>query len=94
MTWVMLRRILGHRADGDAPGHAQPVTVTIADGPPGPVVPDDFAGLSFERGPRQRTQDGDPARPGQGGLRKFGALLGDGVQIGCASLALRAYRQL
>jgi hypothetical protein len=51
MTWVMLRRILGHRADGDAPGHAQPVTVTIADGPPGPVVPDDFAGLSFERGP-------------------------------------------
>lgn len=47
MTWVMLRRILGHHADRDS----LPVTVTIADGPPGPVVPDDFAGLSFERGP-------------------------------------------
>ncbi len=51
MTWVMLRRILGHGADGDAPGHTHPVTVTIEDGPAGPVVPDDFAGLSFERGP-------------------------------------------
>jgi hypothetical protein len=48
MTRVMLRRILGgHQADRDS----HPVTVTIADGPPGPVVPDDFAGLSFERGP-------------------------------------------
>jgi hypothetical protein len=28
-----------------------PVTITIDDGHPGPVVPDDFAGLSFERGP-------------------------------------------
>jgi len=28
-----------------------PVTVTIHAGHPGPVVPDDFAGLSFERGP-------------------------------------------
>jgi hypothetical protein len=28
-----------------------PVTVTIDAGHPGPVVPDDFAGLSFERGP-------------------------------------------
>ena len=28
-----------------------PVTVTIDPGHPGPVVPDDFAGLSFERGP-------------------------------------------
>lgn len=47
MTWVMLRRILGHQADR----HSHPVAVTIEDGPPGPVVPDDFAGLSFERGP-------------------------------------------
>ena len=30
---------------------AHPVTVTIDAGHPGPVVPDDFAGLSFERGP-------------------------------------------
>jgi hypothetical protein len=30
---------------------AQPVTVTIDPGVPGPVVPEDFAGLSFERGP-------------------------------------------
>src|SRR5690349_24532388 len=33
-----------------------PVTVTIDAGHPGPVVPDDFAGLSFERGP---LVDGD-----------------------------------
>ncbi len=51
MTLVMLRRILGHGAAGDAPGQPLPVTVTIGDGPPGPTVPDDFAGLSFERGP-------------------------------------------
>src|SRR5258708_27125628 len=28
-----------------------PVTIAIQAGPPGPVVPGDFAGLSFERGP-------------------------------------------
>ncbi|MDX6337257.1 MAG: hypothetical protein QOG05_4597, partial [Streptosporangiaceae bacterium] len=28
-----------------------PVTITIGAGPAGPVIPDDFAGLSFERGP-------------------------------------------
>jgi hypothetical protein len=32
-------------------GRAQPVTVTIDPGDAGPVVPEDFAGLSFERGP-------------------------------------------
>ena len=37
-----------HGAAG--PG-AHPVTVTIDGGHLGPVVPDDFAGLSFERGP-------------------------------------------
>ena len=30
---------------------ARPVTITIDAGHPGPVVPADFAGLSFERGP-------------------------------------------
>jgi hypothetical protein len=30
---------------------AQPVTITIDAGHPGPVIPGDFAGLSFERGP-------------------------------------------
>jgi hypothetical protein len=30
---------------------AHPVTITIDSAHPGPVVPDDFAGLSFERGP-------------------------------------------
>ena len=30
---------------------AHPVTITIDAEHPGPVVPDDFAGLSFERGP-------------------------------------------
>ncbi len=36
-----------------APGHpaASPVTITMDAGQAGPVVPDDFAGLSFERGP-------------------------------------------
>ena len=36
---------------GAAQAGAHPVTVTIDAGHPGPVVPDDFAGLSFERGP-------------------------------------------
>ncbi|HTT55388.1 MAG TPA: hypothetical protein VMH35_28695 [Streptosporangiaceae bacterium] len=47
----MLRRILGGRADRDARPGIHPVTVTVGDGPPGPAVPADFAGLSFERGP-------------------------------------------
>src|SRR5215475_6583799 len=33
------------------PGAAHPVTITIDAEHPGPVVPADFAGLSFERGP-------------------------------------------
>src|SRR5215467_9296600 len=33
------------------PGAVHPVTITIDAGHPGPVVPGDFAGLSFERGP-------------------------------------------
>jgi hypothetical protein len=37
--------------DGAAPLRSHPVTVTIDGEHPGPVVPDDFAGLSFERGP-------------------------------------------
>jgi hypothetical protein len=50
------RRTAAGRPDRDAgsrPGQpgAHPVTITIDAGQPGPVVPDDFAGLSFERGP-------------------------------------------
>src|SRR6201986_3186178 len=66
----MLRRILGHGAE-DAPAHSQPVTVTVEDGPPGPVVPDDFAGLSFERGPLNAGNagvDGYLFRPGNDSL--------------------------
>jgi hypothetical protein len=51
MTWVMLRRIFGGGADRAARPGSHPVTVTIGTERPGPVVPDDFAGLSFERGP-------------------------------------------
>ena len=36
---------------GAAGSNAHPVTVTVDAGHPGPVVPADFAGLSFERGP-------------------------------------------
>jgi hypothetical protein len=36
---------------GAAGANAHPVTVTVDAGHPGPVVPADFAGLSFERGP-------------------------------------------
>jgi hypothetical protein len=50
------RRILAGRRDrGAGPRYARPgghpVTITIDAEQPGPVVPDDFAGLSFERGP-------------------------------------------
>ena len=64
MTWVMLRWILGHHADRDS----LPVTVTIADGPPGPVVPDDFAGLTGNARPLNAGNagvDGYLFRPGQ-----------------------------
>lgn len=40
-----------------SPG-ARPVTITIDGAHPGPVVPDDFAGLSFERGPFYRGDAG------------------------------------
>ena len=47
---------LGYRRPGDhlimpIMTGAHPVTITIDAGPPGPVIPADFAGLSFERGP-------------------------------------------
>jgi hypothetical protein len=38
-------------AQGAAPRVTHPVTITIDTAHPGPVVPADFAGLSFERGP-------------------------------------------
>jgi hypothetical protein len=49
-------RILAGRRGRGAGGRparldSHPVTITIDDGHPGPVVPGDFAGLSFERGP-------------------------------------------
>lgn len=44
------RRDRGAVPRGTRPGPS-PVTITIGAGPPGPVIPDDFAGLSFERGP-------------------------------------------
>jgi len=50
-----------HKATLSAPAHpyhehmstagAHPVTITVDAERPGPAVPDDFAGLSFERGP-------------------------------------------
>src|SRR5207342_3835884 len=49
--WILAgrrRRGAGARADRM---DSHPVTVTIDDEHPGPVVPGDFAGLSFERGP-------------------------------------------
>lgn len=45
-------------ADGRPGTH--PVTVTIGSGGPGPVVTDDFAGLSFERGPLSPGNAGVP----------------------------------
>jgi hypothetical protein len=57
---VVLRTIAGRRFRVDSTASEQvmpdeqgahPVTITIDSGRPGPVVPDDFAGLSFERGP-------------------------------------------
>jgi hypothetical protein len=53
------RQILAGQRDRDARSHARPggypgaypVTIALDAGHPGPVVPDDFAGLSFERGP-------------------------------------------
>ena len=58
--WSLLRwltwRVLGSQPDrsaGSRPTRPRPhpVTISIDTEHPGPVVPDDFAGLSFERGP-------------------------------------------
>ena len=38
-------------AQGAAAPVSHPVTITIDSAHPGPVIPEDFAGLSFERGP-------------------------------------------
>jgi hypothetical protein len=43
---------------GTASAGPQPVTITIDEGPPGPAVPGDFAGLSFERGPLESGNAG------------------------------------
>ena len=48
---------------GGTPGRIPlPVTITAGAGPPGPVIPDDFAGLSFEVG---------PLVPGNAGVRGY-----------------------
>ena len=44
----------------DAGPGARPVTITLRAGPPGPVIPEDFAGLSFERGPLNPGNAGVP----------------------------------
>src|SRR5258705_8100357 len=44
-------RMMSSPQQGAAPRVTHPVTITIDSEHPGPVVPDDFAGLSFERGP-------------------------------------------
>jgi hypothetical protein len=49
----------GSRGAGEAPS---PVTITRGAGPPGPDIPDDFAGLSFEVG---------PLNPGNAGVRGY-----------------------
>ena len=48
--WILPGR---RRGAGVPPAHrdSHPVTITIDDEHPGPVVPGDYAGLSFERGP-------------------------------------------
>ncbi|HEY1319515.1 MAG TPA: hypothetical protein VGF32_04680, partial [Streptosporangiaceae bacterium] len=49
--WILAGR--RRRGAGARPARldSHPVTITIDDQHPGPVVPGDFAGLSFERGP-------------------------------------------
>ena len=39
---------------------SHPITITLHDGPAGPAIPDDFAGLSFERGPLNPGNAGVP----------------------------------
>jgi hypothetical protein len=49
--WLRAARSAAGAQAGPAGPGRHPVRVSIGAGPPGPVVPDDFAGLSFERGP-------------------------------------------
>jgi hypothetical protein len=52
--------MLSSGTHGAAGPGAHPVTITIDAGSPGPVVPDDFAGLSFEVGPLRPGNNGVP----------------------------------
>jgi hypothetical protein len=52
--------MLSSGTHGAAEPGALPVTITIDAGSPGPVVPDDFAGLSFEVGPLRPGNQGVP----------------------------------
>ncbi len=55
LHWAGRRMLAGRRDRGAGSRYARPgthpVTISIDAEHPGPVVPDDFAGLSFERGP-------------------------------------------
>jgi hypothetical protein len=59
--------MLSSGMDGAAGPGTHPVTITIDGEHPGPVVPDDFAGLSFERGPLNLATPcvGQPVQPGK-----------------------------
>ncbi len=65
-SWAARLRHGGRRDTDAGRGHPgadpSPVTITAGAGPPGPVIPDDFAGLSFEVG---------PLVPGNAGVRGY-----------------------
>jgi hypothetical protein len=71
--------------EGVSPG-PRPVTITIDAGHPGPVVPEDFAGLSFERAPLDPGHAGVPGHlfsPGNDSLVTLFRNLGVGsLRIG------------
>ncbi len=62
--WAARRMLAGRRYQGGGPRYpgpgTHPITITIDAEHPGPVVPDDFAGLSFERGPLNPGNAGVP----------------------------------
>jgi hypothetical protein len=67
-AWAGVRVMLSSGMDGAAGPGTHPVTITIDGEHPGPVVPDDFAGLSFERGPlnpRNAGVSGNPVQLGK-----------------------------
>jgi hypothetical protein len=59
MPFFSRRRDRTARAGDPGPG-VRPITITLWAGPPGPAIPADFAGLSFERGPLNPGNAGVP----------------------------------